>query len=85
MSQNISASLISWFRSSPLLSLLPPSISDVIPKLNVALRNRRELREVVIKHFLASLPVFIDDYKPLRFNAAAPSEQKLVEVLSQAV
>ncbi|KAJ7227609.1 hypothetical protein B0H12DRAFT_1240521 [Mycena haematopus] len=44
-----------------------------------------ELREVVIKQFLACLPVFVNDYKPLGFDAAAPSEQKLVEVLSQAV
>jgi hypothetical protein len=35
--------------------------------------------------FLTYLPVFVDDYKPLGFQAATPSEQGLVKVLSQSM
>ncbi|KAJ6487031.1 hypothetical protein C8R45DRAFT_930591 [Mycena sanguinolenta] len=35
--------------------------------------------------FLTYLPVFVDEFKPLGFQAATPSEQGLVKVLSRAI
>jgi hypothetical protein len=70
-----------------------PDPSQRSPELREAVINKVCLLHLDLEvfgpynswQFLAYLPVFVDEYKPLGFQAATPSEQGLVKVLSRAM